>query len=309
MGHLTTLVDTNTEGKSMRKLLLSLLLLGIIGLGIAWFVTAPKREDPTILAGLEPDMARGEWVFHASGCASCHSAPGAEGEAKLVLTGGKGFASPFGTFYAPNISPDPNQGIGNWSALDLLNAMRKGVSPEGKHYYPAFPYTSYAKADPADVVSLHAYLASLPASTAQSKPHDVGFPFNIRRTLGGWKFLFLKTSWQYDGDMTDETTHGRYLVEALGHCSECHTPRNVLGGLQTSLWMSGAPSPDGKGKIPGIHPQALDWSASDIAEYLKSGFTPEYDVAGGEMTDVIENTSKLSDEDRAAIAAYIKALP
>jgi mono/diheme cytochrome c family protein len=272
----------------------------------AWIMTAPERLPDDALAGIAPDLARGEWVFYAGGCASCHSAPGATGEAKLTLAGGRTFASPFGTFVAPNISSDPEAGIGAWSALDLANALIHGTGPQGQHYYPAFPYTAYAKMTLEDAVSLHAFVGSLPAVEAAAPPHDVPFPFNIRRSLGGWKLLFIKPGWVVTGELTEQQARGRYLVEALGHCAECHTPRNLLGGLERQAWLSGAPNPSGKGRIPAISPGKLDWSEADIAEYLRSGLTPEYDSAGGEMVEVIENTSKLSAEDRDAIAAYLK---
>ncbi|KMW57373.1 putative diheme cytochrome c-553 [Candidatus Rhodobacter oscarellae] len=280
--------------------------LALVGAAVFWWVTRPQTLPADALAGLEPDMARGEAVFYAAGCASCHAAPGAEGEAKLVLAGGRSFPSPFGTFLAPNISPDPAHGIGGWSAMDLANAMLKGVSPDGAHYFPAFPYGSYAKAELGDVVSLHAYLMTLPSSAEPSKPHEVGLPFNIRRSLGGWKFLFLNQDWVVADGLTEAETQGRYLVEALGHCGECHTARNPLGGMTLSAWLGGAPNPSGRGTIPNITPGKLSWSERDIAEYLKSGFTPDFDSAGGHMADVIENTAKLTDADRAAIAAYLK---
>ncbi len=270
-------------------------------------LTRPQRVDQAQLAGLTPDLERGEAVFYAAGCASCHSAPNAED--KLALAGGHRFATEFGTFIAPNISSDPDAGIGAWSAQDLANALIHGTGPNGQHYYPAFPYTSYANMTMADIVSLHAFLGTLPAVAAKADPHEVGFPFNIRRGLGGWKLLHLQPGWVVDGDLTDQQLRGRYLVEALGHCAECHTPRNALGGLKRNLWLTGAPNPSGQGRIPGLTPEQLDWSEADIAEYLKSGFTPDYDSAGGEMAEVIENTSRLSDEDRLAIAAYLKAVP
>ena len=150
-------------------------------------------------------------------------------------------------------------------------------------------------------------MSSLPAVERANEPHEIGFPFNIRLSLGGWKLLFFNDDWVADAD-TPELERGRYLVEALGHCAECHTPRNALGGLNKSEWMMGAPNPSGKGRIPGIAPAVLDWSAGDIAYYLETGFTPDFDSAGGEMTEVIRNTSRLTPEDRAAIAAYLKAL-
>ncbi|GAA3877183.1 cytochrome c [Celeribacter arenosi] len=290
----------------MRRILLLLLLGAICGLAVFWIVTIPRHADPEELAGVVPDLARGEYVYTAAGCASCHA--GEDGKA-TALEGGMEFASPFGTFHAPNISPS-NQGIAGWSALDLASAMMHGTSPEGKHYYPAFPYASYARMDPADVVHLHSYLMTLPASDKADVPHDVGFPFNIRRTLGGWKMLFLRDDWVVaDPNLTEQEHAGRYLTEALGHCAECHTPRNALGGVIKSRWLAGAPDPAGQGRIPNITPHALDWSAQDIAYYLESGFTPDFDSVGGHMAHVVDNFAKLSPEDRDAVAAYLKRVP
>lgn len=282
--------------------------LALIGAGIFWTVTRPNALAEEQLTGLSSDPVAGEAVFHAAGCASCHAAPDAKGDAKLILSGGQAFPSPFGTFIAPNISQDMTHGIGGWSLKDLANAVIKGTSPQGQHYFPAFPYASYSKMALQDVSNLYAYLETLPADATPSEPHNIGFPFNIRRSLGIWKTLFVSESWVAEAS-TPELERGRYLVEALGHCAECHTPRNVLGGLDTKNWMAGAADPSGKGRIPAITPAALGWNAADIAEYLKSGFTPDFDTAGGHMVAVIENTARLSDEDRAAIAEYLLALP
>ena len=292
----------------MRRVLSALILLAVFGLATFWFLTRPDFLPDDALAGLSADTTRGEQVFNAAGCASCHTAPNAEPGDAPVLSGGQEFPSPFGTFLAPNITPDPVQGIGGWSALDLANAMTRGVSPEGAHYYPAFPYTSYARASLQDVVDLRAFLATLPADATPSQPHKIGFPFNIRRSLGGWKLLFANDDWVMPA--TDATLErGRYLVEALGHCAECHTARGPLGNLDLDKWMSGAPNPKGKGNIPGITPAQLDWSAQDIAYYFETGFTPDFDSAGGQMARVVENLSKLPASDRSAITAYLKALP
>lgn len=294
----------------MRRLIRLLIGLAIIGGVVFWAVTMPDPLDESALAGIIGDAAAGKDVFNAAGCASCHSAPKAEGEAKLVLSGGQAFPSDFGTFIAPNISPDPTHGIGGWSDLELVNAVTRGVSPDGAHYYPAFPYGSYNKADLGDVVNLVAYLRTLPASDVPSQPHQVGFPFNIRRSLGGWKFLFLRDEWVMANAPSEEVARGRYLVEALGHCGECHTPRNALGGMDYGNWLGGAPIPGSeKGRTPPIGPGKLDWSAPDIAEYLSSGFTPEFDTAGGHMVPVVENFAQLPQSDRDAVAAYLKALP
>lgn len=280
-----------------------LLGLGVLGAGLAFAVTQPVPIAATVLDGVTGDAARGATMFAAAGCGSCHKAENTE-----ALAGGTGFVSPFGTFYAPNISNDPDHGIGAWSDYDLANAMMAGVSPQGAHYYPAFPYTTYSKMTPQDAVDLIAHLRTLPADATPSRDHDVGFPFNIRRALGGWKLLFASDDYVIQDVATPELERGRYLVEALGHCAECHTPRNALGGLNTGQWLRGAENPSGEGRIPSIHPDDLGWSAQDIAIYLDSGFTPDFDTVGGEMVDVVENISQLPDEDRDAIAAYLLAL-
>ena len=256
---------------------------------------------------MTPDAENGALVFAAMGCASCHMAPDTDDRA--VLAGGKAFASDFGTFYAPNISTDPDYGIGAWSDREIATAVLHGTSPDGQHYYPAFPYGSYIHADRQDVVDLIAHLRTLNPADTPSLPHDVGFPFNIRASLGGWKLLFANDDWVMDGDLTPEIARGRYLVEGLGHCGECHTPRNALGGLQRNAWLAGAPISGGEGRTPDLRPENLQWSSENIVNYLKSGFTPEFDTAGGEMVDVIANTSQLPDSDLAAIAAYLLALP
>lgn len=255
------------------------------------------------------DPVAGEVVFWAAGCAACHSAPEAEGDARLVLAGGRAFASDFGTFYAPNISPDMGMGIGGWSEADFLNAVMRGVSPDGRHYYPAFPYGSYARARISDMQDLWAYLQTLPADARPSRPHEVGFPFSIRRALGAWKWLYQSDGWVMAGDLTPELSRGRYLVEALGHCSECHTARTAFGGLRRDQWLMGAPNPSGDGRIPDITPARLTWSAAEITNYLRDGFTPDFDVVSGSMVEVVRNLANLPDTDRAAIAAYLRALP
>lgn len=301
----------------MPPILRWLIALTIVGGAIGWGLTRPHPLSADALEGLTGDPVAGEQVFLAAGCASCHVAPKGEGteiaEAETddgpVLSGGQRFPSDFGTFIAPNISTDPVEGVGNWTDIQLVNAIQKGVSPEGYHYYPAFPYDAYGKAGRGDIVNLIAYLHTLPASDVPSQPHEVGFPFNIRRGLGLWKLLFVSDDWVLDGPLDPEQTRGRYLVEALAHCGACHTPRNLLGGPETSKWLAGAPDPSGKGRVPGIAPGALDWSAEDIVYYLESGFTPDFDSVGGHMAAVVDKTSKLPESDRAAIAAYVKAVP
>lgn len=292
----------------MRRALGTLAVLALAGAAAAWWLTAPDPLRASALDGVIGDAGRGAAVFAAAGCASCHRPAGAEASEAPVLSGGRGFASGFGTFYAPNISPSP-AGIGDWTDLEIVNAITRGVSPEGAHYYPAFPYPAYNKAELRDVADLVAFLRTLPPSDAESRAHEVGFPFGIRRAVGVWKLLFLSDDWVLQGDLAPEVERGRYLVEALGHCGECHTARNALGGLDRSRWMGGAPNPVGEGRIPNVTPGGLSWSEGEIAAYLATGFTPDFDVAGGEMAEVIRNISRLTDADRAAIAAYLKALP
>lgn len=287
----------------MRGVLKTLVGLAVLGGAAGLYLTRPVGVEPEAYAGLTGDAGRGELVFHASGCRSCHKSPDTPDSPALV--GGAAFPSPFGTFHAPNISTDPTHGIGGWTLAQFANAVQRGVSPEGQHYYPAFPYTSYIRLTPQDVTDLWAYMQTLPADTTPSKPHEVGFPFNIRRGLGLWKQLFLTEDWIVADTASDR---GRYLVEAAAHCGECHTPRNAIGGADLANWLAGAPNPSGRGTIPDIRPATLGWSAGDIAYYLESGFTPDFDNAGGHMADVVENMAKLPASDREAIAAYLLGL-
>lgn len=297
-----------------RKLVVTALVIGVAGAVAAWFVTAPTRLAPAELAGVaEGDAGRGERVFWAGGCASCHSAPGADGQARLELVGGREFVTPFGTFVAPNISTHPDDGIGGWSFEDFANAVMRGVSPGGSHYYPAFPYASYARMQIGDVADLFAYMSTLPPVAGEATGHRLGFPYNVRRGVGVWKRLFLDEGSVVALDNPPEAVaRGQYLVEGPGHCGECHTPRNLMGGLDRSRWLAGAPNPAGRGTIPNITPGSssfASWSEADIANFLETGFTPEFDSAGGEMAEVVKSLAQLPAEDRAAIAAYLKAVP
>lgn len=276
-----------------------------------WWLTTPRTFPGEVVAAFPPgDAAAGERIFWAGGCASCHAAPGADGEARLSLPGGLRLKTDFGEFVAPNISSHPTDGIGGWDIADFANAMQHGVSPDGRHYYPAFPYTSYARMLPDDVADLFAFLKTVPAVEGKAAETRLGFPFNIRRGIGLWKRLHLDPApvVSIEG-ASAEVLLGQYLVEGPGHCGECHTPRDLSGGVKRGEWLAGAVSAEGEGIVPNITPQGLSWSASDIAYYLESGFTPEFDVVGGSMVDVQKNMAMLPAEDRAAIAAYLKAIP
>jgi mono/diheme cytochrome c family protein len=286
-----------------------LLALGLIGGLAIWFLARPNPMAEADLAGLTGDAVKGELVFWAAGCASCHMAPEAKGAAQLVLVGGQRFPSDFGTFIAPNISQDPEHGIGGRSLLDLANALTRGVSPEGEHLYPALPYASYAKMQLQDIADLHAFLQTLPADPTPSQPHELGFPFSLRQTLGVWKLLYLSNDWAIPGSLTPTAERGRYIAEALAHCGECHTPRTALGGMDSARWLGGAPNPSGEGRIPNITPGKLGWTAPDILRYLTNGFTPDFDSAGGHMAHVVENMARLPEADRQAVAEYLLAIP
>ena len=272
-------------------------------------ITSAKIPEFSSVENYPASLERGGYVFNASGCASCHSSPDGTQAEKLVLTGGRSFPSPFGTFYAPNISMDKVNGIGSWSEKDFAGAVRHGVSPEGKHYYPSFPYTAYANMTDQDIADLWAYFKSIPGSSKPSIDHDLPMYVSWRRPIAFWKLL-NKREPITELVSSDATLHrGAYLVETLGHCGECHTSRNFMGGLQYEYWLGGAKNPAGRGMIPNITPTKLTWDTEEIVEYLASGFTPDFDVAGGHMADVVENTSKLTEEDRLAIAEYLKAIP
>lgn len=293
----------------MRRLVKLLVVLGLLGGAGFWFLTRPAPLPASAFADLTGNATQGEQVFWAAGCASCHMAEGAKGDAELVLSGGQKFPSDFGTFLAPNISPDPEHGIGGWDLAAFANAITRGVSPDGQHYYPVLPYAAYNKMTLQDVADLKSFMDTLPASPTASLPHDLSFPFTLRRGLGLWKLLFLKEDWVIAGTLSEPETRGRYISEAMAHCTECHTPRNAIGGLKRDLWLSGAPNPSGKGTIPNITPGKLEWTEDEITEYLTSGFTPEFDSVGGHMTHVVENMARLPVTDRQAVAAYLKLVP
>ena len=293
----------------LKRVLLGLLLIVVIGLSVFWWLTIPAVVAATSLPAYQPDVANGQTMFNIGGCSSCHAVPNQPDRTKLG--GGLALPSPFGTFHVPNISPDPNDGIGRWSEADFVTAVQKGTSPSGAHYYPAFPYTSYQRAKVEDVRDLFAYLKTLAPVQGRVRDHELPFPFNIRRTVGIWKWLFLDGKpFAADAAHSPTRNRGTYLVNGLGHCAECHSPRNLLGGIIASQRFAGGPNPEGEGWIPNITQKALaDWSVTDFTDFLKTGDLPQGDSAGGPMARVIKNTSQLSPENRNAIAEYLKSLP
>lgn len=299
-----------TKTKVLAAVLIALVL-------VATWLTRPYPLRADDLPSHEPDSIAGERVFWAAGCASCHATPvgarRAKGDDKLLLGGGMELDTPFGLFRVPNISPHPEDGIGRWSMLEFVNAMQRGISPDGRHYYPSFPYTSYARMETADVMDLMAFLDTLAPVSGRQAEHDLEFPYSVRRGIGLWKRRYLDANEIVEStDADSQIAAGRKLVEGAGHCGECHTPRDRFGAMDTRRWLAGAPNLDGEGNIPNITPagkNVADWSASDIAYYLESGFTPDFDTVGGKMVAVQENMARLTQADRAAIAAYLKSLP
>ncbi|TPK69627.1 c-type cytochrome [Mesorhizobium sp. B2-4-19] len=299
----------------LKKLVGAAIILGGVGAAGGWLLSAPVKLDATALAQLGPgDATKGKRIFYAGGCTSCHAKPGSQGDARLQLVGGLQLKTPFGTFVPPNISQDPKDGIGAWSVDHLANAMLKGVSPSGEHFYPAFPYASYARMKPSDIADLYAFLKTLPAVAGKAPDNSLAFPFNIRRGIGLWKRLYLNNQpvVALASSAPDPVVAGRYLVEGPGHCGECHTPRDFAGGTKKGEWLAGAVAAEGSGIVPNITSGKgglANWSEADIANYLETGFTPNFDSVGGAMVDVQRNMAELTAGDRAAIAAYLKAVP
>ena len=293
----------------IRKLILLAAIVIVLGLAALWVLTIPAVVPASALPAHTPDLANGKEMFYAGGCASCHAVPKQPDATRLG--GGLALTSAFGMFYVPNISSDRRDGIGAWSEAQFVTAMTKGTSPEGKHLYPAFPYTSYQRMKFDDLRDLFAYLKTLPPVQGRVREHDLSFPFNIRRGLGLWKLLYLDgRPFVPDPSKSAQWNRGAYLVNGPGHCAECHSPRNALGAVIASLRFTGGPSPDGNGGVPNITQYKLkNWSEADIAETLESGMTADADRVGGNMVEVVRNTARLTAGDRMAIAAYVKSLP
>jgi mono/diheme cytochrome c family protein len=297
----------------LRKLFALAVVAGLIGLALFWFLTIPATVPASALGAHQVNMDNGRTMFFAGGCSSCHAVPEKDPQKydPMRLAGGLGLKSPFGTFYVPNISPHRTDGIGAWTEAEFVTAMTKGTAPDGRHYFPAFPYTSYQRMAYGDLRDLFAFLKTLPPVAGKVRDHDVPFPFNIRRSLGGWKLLFLDGEpFRPDAGKSAAWNRGAYLVNGPGHCAECHSPRNLLGGIVSGQRFAGGPNPEGEGWVPNITPHRLkDWSAEDIAYLLETGQTPDGDSAGAQMAAVVRNTGKLAAADRAAMATYLKSLP
>jgi mono/diheme cytochrome c family protein len=295
----------------VRRIVAALALLAVAGTGLFYVLTIPKPALTGPLPARRADLGNGEIMFNAGGCASCHATPKQEDTHRLG--GGLALNTPFGRFYVPNLSSDATHGIGAWSEEAFVNAMLRGVGRHGEHLYPAFPYTSYQRMALDDVRDLFAFLRTLPAEANPNHPHELAFPFNIRRGLGLWKLIYLDgKGFMPDAAKNARLNRGAYLIEGPSHCAECHSGRDLFGGIIPERRFAGGPDPEGKGWIPNITPGdngIAAWSEKDIAYLLETGTTPDYDSVGSSMADVVVNTGKLPAQDREAMAAYLKTLP
>ena len=282
------------------------------GAAAAWVVSAPRPAFSQADAGRfdrPGDAERGRLVFAAADCGSCHASP--DQSDTLRLGGGMALDSPFGVFHATNISPDPKDGIGRWRTVDLANALVSGVTPDGKHLYPSMPYTAYNHMSDDDIVDLMAFLRSLAPVAGKAPPHELRFPFSIRRAMGLWKAAFFKIErFEPVPGRSAEWNRGRYLAEALGHCAECHSTRGLFGTVSEKASYAGGPDPGNVGFIPNVTPGAIgSWSLEDIVTTLTTGLTPRLQYVGSSMVSVVDNLRLLPDADRRALAVYLKSLP
>jgi len=296
------------------KIVLALALIAALGLLAFWLLSTPRPLTAADIPQHTPDVANGVRLYHAAGCISCHQpSPDLKDVATDVPAGGAPLHTPIGTLYPLNLTPDPETGIGSWSDLEFLNAVMRGISPEGENLIPALPYTSYAHMKPEDVLDIRAYLASLPPVKSPEREAEITALPLIRRGVGLWKWVGLDTTpWTPDPAQSESWNRGSYLVNAPGHCQECHTPRNVFMALDQSKAFMGGPHPEGKGKVPslrGLIERGRYTDAADLASALQNGEMMGYDgLASGGMGRVQRNISMLPESDIQAIADYIASL-
>lgn len=268
-------------------------------------------------------ISRGKYIFNSSGCMNCHSP-----DRNRPLSGGKKMVTSFGTFFTPNISSDKVNGIGAWSDNDFLRAVKHGISPEGKYYYPSFSFATYSKLTDEDVLAMRAYMNTLPAFPDKNQSHIIKFPMNQRKILLVWRALNFKTDdvtkaeenvFKYQGtfrphaDKSKEWNNGAYLVESALHCTECHTPRSKLGGLVVDKWMAGGIIEDEEKPASNITSDKEtglgNWSRDDWDSFLKTGSKPDGDDVGGEMYRIIKyGTAALTQSDLDDVITYLKEL-
>lgn len=285
----------------------------ILGLSVLGGCAPDAQSVQGVPVAHPADPARGEAVFRAGGCAACHATPGSDARGVPRLGGGLELVTRQGTFRAPNISPHKADGIGAWTAEDFAGAMLQGIAPDGRHYYPAFPYPSYSRMTASDVNDLRAYLRTLPPVPGKAAGHDLRFPYGNRGLLGFWKSLYLRSGKvvRLEG-ATAEVARGQYLVEGPGHCGACHTPRTAFGGPDYDRWLGGgngeghAAAPDITSAGPGIAGRTVEEIAAALAPSRTHRQAGAY---GSGMEAVRRDLAHLAADDRLAIAAYLKAVP
>ena len=289
----------------MRLLGWIVLVVVMIGAGAGLYLLAPvsgPARDLTLLG----DVTRGEYLIRLGGCVTCHTDPKNK---KAQLAGGAGLATPFGTFYPPNITPSQSAGIGGWTLAQFAKAMSDGEGPEG-HLYPAFPYDSYTLMSDQEIADLYAALMARPPNDAPAKAHEVGFPFNIRPAMAAWKRLYFRPQrFVANASQSEVWNRGKYIVFGPGHCVTCHSPRNPLGGLEVGRELAGNPGGGPGGKAPSILKADLekhDYTEDALARVLTENLTPGFDSLIGAMVEVIaDETSHWTEADKRAVATYL----
>lgn len=300
--------------KRARHILLALALLAALGLAAFWLLSMPRPLTAAEIPQHTADVANGQRLYHAAGCVSCHQpSPDLKGVDANLPAGGAPLVTPIGTLYPLNLTPDPDTGIGKWTDLEFVNAVQRGISPEGEHLISALPYTSYVHMKPEDVLDIRAYLATLPAVKSPERAADIVLEPLLRRGVGLWKWVGLDTTpWTPDPAQTESWNRGSYLVNGPGHCQECHTPRNALMALDSAQAFAGGPHPEGKGNVPslrGLIGRGRYTDAADLASALQYGDAMGYDkLASGGMAQVRRNIAQLPESDIQAIAEYIASL-
>lgn len=279
----------------------NVLITSLIGLtSIGWC-----EETDTLLE-------RGKNIFIAASCITCHTDIENNGP---KLAGGREVKTPFGNFYTPNITPDLETGIGKWTNEDFIRALSEGIAPDGTHYFPAFPYTSYTKMSRGDMLALQAYLMSLPPVRRQNRPHELTGIYSARSLVGFWKsFNFQQGEFTPDSNRSTLWNRGAYLTQALSHCGECHTPRNPDGGPVRNRFLAGTMQGPKGNKVPNITHDMKDgigkWNKQQLTAFLIAGVTPNHHRVQGGMAEVISNTtSKLSAYDLEAMSEYLLTVP
>lgn len=301
--------------KRLRWLWMSLPM--VIALGGGWWLSQHQRrmvaspEDPAIAVLLKDPavIAKGRYLATAGDCVSCHTAHGGQ-----PYAGGRMLPTPFGNIPAPNITPDANTGIGQWHFSDFWRALHEGIGRSGEPLYPAFSYTSFTKVRRDDAIAMFAYLRSLQPVHQSNASLQLRFPYNHRSSLDAWRAIYFKASvYQADPSKSASWNRGAYLVQGLGHCNECHAPRDAWGGLSTNTALSGGRIPEQDWYAPDLSTQAngglQGWGRQDIVDVLKTGQAAK-GAAIGPMADVVaSSTQYLHDDDLQAIADYLLSLP